>query len=489
MNHQRLEELIIAWEENCLTEEELAEFKQFLSAEPAARQRLVEAGVLGKVAGARVREWALTGQPPVITRPPCAGWLRWAPFAAAAGAALLAVIAWRKEPGGSSAIVPGYAAELSSIDAAVWRDGTPVMETGEHLKPSTMELISGRIELRFMEGAAVVIQGPAKLELLSERRMRLLRGRISADVPARAIGFTVETPLSEVRDLGTRFGVSVGNSGAMETHVFEGEVDVIPKGAASGISGVRRLLAPGALTFSPGGQTPVSIPANLAAFPLPERVMNVPVPCAGFELDAPGWKAGDAFPPEEFNVWGGDHIVRVAAERGIIPKSGSAMLRFMGAMRPGMPVERAGNASELYCWIDLRPLHAQWKGRRVTAEFSTWFNRVSSPHSDLTAPTVIAATYGPGVAPGMAAWETRLRGDHPQHALSNCDAEIRSDADPVTWEQATARVTIAPDAELLLLSVRVRSLETDPAAVRFDDVYADAPVLTFRLGDAIPDSR
>ena len=89
----------------------------------------------------------------------------------------------------------------------------------------------------------------------------------------------------------------------------------------------------------------------------------------------------------------------------------------------------------------------------------------------------------------MAAWETRLRGDHPRHALSNCDAEIRSDADPVTWEQATARVTIAPDAELLLLSVRVRSLETDPAAMRFDDVYADAPVLTFRLGDAIPDSH
>jgi hypothetical protein len=271
--------------------------------------------------------------------------------------------------------------------------------------------------------------------------------------------------------------------------VFEGEVDVLPNATASRTNGTRRLLAGHALMLTADGHTPVAIPANPSAFPLPERVLNIAVPCAGFEMDAPGWKAGDAFPPTEFNVWGGDHVVRVAAERGIVTKSGNAMLRFMGAMRPGMPAERAGSASEIFCWIDLRPYRAQWKGRRITAEFSTWFNRVSSAQSSLTAPTVIAATYGPGVEPGMAAWEARLRGDNPRHALSNCDAEIRSDADPATWEQATARVTIAPEAELLLLSVRVRSDEIDPVAMRFDDVYADAPMLIFRLGDAIPETQ
>lgn len=163
------------------------------------------------------------------------------------------------------------------------------------------------------------------------------------------------------------------------------------------------------------------------------------------------------------------------------------MLRFMGAMRPGQSAKSSGNASELFCWIDLRQFSSEFKGRRVTAEFSTWFNRIPSDRSRSCAPTVIAATYGPGTTPGMQAWEVRLFGNKPGHALSNCDAEIRSDEDVATWEQATARVTIAPHAELLLLSIRVRNDDTDLDQRRFDDVYADAPALIFRLGDALDD--
>ena len=50
-------------------------------------------------------------------------------------------------------------------------------------------------------------------------------------------------------------------------------------------------------------------------------------------------------------------------------------------------------------------------------------------------------------------------------------------------------MTIAPEAELLLLSVRVRSDVENLADRRFDDVYADEPTLTFRLGNAIPNPR
>ena len=53
MNKQRLEELLLAWEEDRLTTEESAELKQLLTAHPEARQRLVETGVLESVAGAR----------------------------------------------------------------------------------------------------------------------------------------------------------------------------------------------------------------------------------------------------------------------------------------------------------------------------------------------------------------------------------------------------------------------------------------------------
>ena len=496
MNKQRLEELLLAWEEDRLTTEESAELKQLLTAHPEARQRLVETGVLESVAGARVRAWEKFGagavaKPGNVIESPRLGWFRWVPFAAAACAAIFAVVMWKMGRPASREVAheAGYVAELAGTEAAVWAEGTPPLHAGENLKPSTLERVSGRIELHFMEGASVAVQGPAKIELVSDKRMRLISGRLSADVPTRAIGFTVDTPVSEVRDLGTRFGVAVTDSGATETHVFEGEVDVMPNAAADRTGIVRRLLADQGLALAKGQKTPVTIVANPAAFPLPERIVPVPLPCAGFDLNAPGWNAGNAFPPEEFGVWEGDYIIRVGADRAIVPKGGTGMLRFMGAMRPGYPPAKAGAASELYCWIDLRPYQAKWKGRRITAEFSAWFNRISSPESSLTAPTVIAATFGPGIQPGMAAWDARLYPNNPMHALSNCDAEIRSDDDPATWEQATARVTIAPEAELLLLSVRVRSDVETPADRRFDDVYADEPTLTFRVGDAIPNPR
>jgi hypothetical protein len=496
MNKQRLEELLLAWEEDRLTTEESVELKQLLTAHPEARQRLVETGVLESVAGARVRAWERFGtgavaRPGNVIESPRLAWFRWMPFAAAACAAIFAVVMWEMSRSASREVAHGarYVAELAGTEAAVWVEGTPPLQAGENLKPSTLELVSGRIELHFMEGASVAIQGPAKIELVSEKRMRLFSGRLSADVPTRAIGFTVDTPVSEVRDLGTRFGVAVTDGGATETHVFEGKVDVMPNAAPGRTGRVTRLLADQGLALTTGQKAPVPIVANPTAFPLPERIVPVSLPCAGFEVNAPGWNAGDAYPPNKFGVWEGDYIIRVGAERGIVPKGGTGMLRFMGAMRPGYPPAKAGRASELYCWIDLRPYQAKWKGRRITAEFSTWFNRISSPESNLTAPTVIAATFGAGIQPGQAAWEARLDRNNPGHALSNCDAEIRSDDDPATWEQATARVTIAPEAELLLLSVRVRSDVGNPADRRFDDVYADEPTLTFRLGNAIPNPR
>jgi hypothetical protein len=52
----------------------------------------------------------------------------------------------------------------------------------------------------------------------------LAHGSVSAEVPPRAAGFTIRGPSSEVIDLGTRFGFSVGEAGQSEVHVFQGEV-------------------------------------------------------------------------------------------------------------------------------------------------------------------------------------------------------------------------------------------------------------------------
>ena len=91
-----------------------------------------------------------------------------------------------------------------------------------------LSLSSGLAEIEFDGGARVILQGPAGLRLLSGRLVRLLRGTLTARVPARARGFTVLTPHNRVVDLGTEFGLSVDAAGAAMVRVFNGEVVAYP---------------------------------------------------------------------------------------------------------------------------------------------------------------------------------------------------------------------------------------------------------------------
>ncbi len=95
---------------------------------------------------------------------------------------------------------------------------------GESLYNEFRELAAGVLQLETRRGAQLVIEAPAAFRFESPQRLRLIRGRISAEVPERAKGFTVVTPSGEAVDLGTRFAVDVPSSGEAEVHVFDGEV-------------------------------------------------------------------------------------------------------------------------------------------------------------------------------------------------------------------------------------------------------------------------
>ncbi len=73
-------------------------------------------------------------------------------------------------------------------------------------------------------GATVLIEGPCIFELLNDNAIRMHRGRIAAQVPERAIQFTVKTPTAQIVDLGTEFGVDVKASGHTVAAVFDGRV-------------------------------------------------------------------------------------------------------------------------------------------------------------------------------------------------------------------------------------------------------------------------
>lgn len=102
--------------------------------------------------------------------------------------------------------------------------GTAGLATGRTVRGETHELTAGVLELKTRRGAELVIEAPAAFQFESPQRLRLTKGRIAADVPPRAKGFTVVTPSGEAIDLGTRFAVDVPASGEAEVHVFDGEV-------------------------------------------------------------------------------------------------------------------------------------------------------------------------------------------------------------------------------------------------------------------------
>lgn len=102
--------------------------------------------------------------------------------------------------------------------------GVRNLSTGDRVGREPYQIDTGTIELVTGRGARVVIEAPASFRFESEQCLRLNYGRLAADVPETAHGFTVLTSSGKAIDLGTKFGVDAPEAGEAEIHVFEGEV-------------------------------------------------------------------------------------------------------------------------------------------------------------------------------------------------------------------------------------------------------------------------
>ena len=98
-----------------------------------------------------------------------------------------------------------------------------VFQSGERIATGLLDFPNGRHLIRLNNGALLNIEGPAKIELVSQSRAILREGRVTVRCPASAIGFVLEGPGLSAVDLGTEFGMSA-TGGNAELHVFEGEV-------------------------------------------------------------------------------------------------------------------------------------------------------------------------------------------------------------------------------------------------------------------------
>lgn len=158
-----------------------------------------------------------------------------------AAIALVAVSSWSDADqgtplaGGPAPSKASVARLVASIDAD-WREVEP--EPGALLEPGTFLLDTGTIELEFNRGARVTLQGPSQFELKNSDLLHVSSGTLIARIPEEAIGFTITTDQAEVVDLGTEFGLSVGEDGQTDVHVLDGLVEVLPRNGEGDAAGV-----------------------------------------------------------------------------------------------------------------------------------------------------------------------------------------------------------------------------------------------------------
>ncbi|MGI9428159.1 MAG: FecR domain-containing protein [Bythopirellula sp.] len=93
------------------------------------------------------------------------------------------------------------------------------------LPAGRLRLISGIARLKFPK-VTVTLEGPVDLELVSADRCRLHAGRVIGWVEPGGEGFVVETPCAEIIDRGTKFGVTVSDTGEAQLDVIDGRVDI-----------------------------------------------------------------------------------------------------------------------------------------------------------------------------------------------------------------------------------------------------------------------
>ena len=169
--------------------------------------------------------------------------------AVAAAAILAAVFIGLPDRNGDEVVQPGpppvlEVARLGATHEAQWvmPGSDTAIPTGAKLAAGRrLELARGLAEISFDSGAGIILEGPAVFEPTSENGGYLHSGRLAANVPVGAAGFSVHTPSAVIVDLGTEFGVAVEDDGTSEVQVFSGNVEISPGGVTGDESSVCRV--------------------------------------------------------------------------------------------------------------------------------------------------------------------------------------------------------------------------------------------------------
>lgn len=128
-------------------------------------------------------------------------------------------------------------AELTAAIGCVWSDPNVEIALRQGSLPAgPLELVSGRVEMRFASGGTAIIEGPATFEPIASDGLRMLDGSARCRCPEPGTELRVETPSATIVDLGTEFAVNVEPGRRMRVAVIEGKVRLDTAGSETLVS-------------------------------------------------------------------------------------------------------------------------------------------------------------------------------------------------------------------------------------------------------------
>ncbi len=246
VTEKQIQILIDAWYDGVLIEDEKTELEAALLASPQARdlfretadihallclyaeeRDITSAGIENKEASSGdAGKWRKTGVPGRFNAFRQRHWWSLAASAAAAVALLLMGMAICWSGRSSRSLWFDLYERFAGVPPVriIHQSETQGVEIPRSL-PGFVQMESGELTVRLSSGVELTLTGQARILIENNLSLQLINGRLLADVPVRAVGFTVHAPGLTAEDLGTIFSVSTIN-GVSDVFVFKGSVQV-----------------------------------------------------------------------------------------------------------------------------------------------------------------------------------------------------------------------------------------------------------------------
>lgn len=117
-------------------------------------------------------------------------------------------------------------AEIIDFANVSWDETSTALKPGDLIVPGRLRTGAGEFTMRFRSGPIVRVIGAVSMMVESDMLVHLDSGQATARVPTSLKGFTIKTPVIDVIDQGTEFGVATRENGFTDVIVFDGKVDL-----------------------------------------------------------------------------------------------------------------------------------------------------------------------------------------------------------------------------------------------------------------------